>query len=166
MDVLQFLKISHDQIRDDLGCFLKADGIKSRRTVFDSLVSEISIRLLLEKDYLYPELTGLFPEADVVIATGLANGSVLSKKLKILEKLLSKTIKEQTGIDKKIEEFAGLLEGHFNQQEQHLMHKLRQTMRTDDREELGQVFEDARDELKSGTLELDGKSAPIVRKRA
>lgn len=166
MDVLQFLKLSHDQIREDLGRFLKADGIKSRRTVFEPLVSEISIRLLLERDYLYPELTGLFPEADVVVTTGLANGSALSKRLKILEKLLSKTIKEQNGIEKKIEEFACLLEGHFNQQEQHLMHKLRQTMRTDDREELGQVFEDVSKELKSGTLDLESKAVSLSRKRA
>lgn len=166
MDVLQFLKISHDHIREDLGRFLKADGIKSRRAVFDSLVSEITVRLLLEKDYLYPELTGLFPEADVIVTTGLANGSVLSKKLKILEKLLSKTIKEQAGIEKKIEEFASLLEAHFNQQEQHLMHKLRQTMRTDDREELGQVFEDVSKELNSGVLDLEVKADAVIRKRA
>ncbi len=166
MDVLQFIKTSHDQIREDLGLFLKSDGIKARRSSFESLSGVIATLMVLERDYLYPELPGLFPEAELVVATGLANGSLISKKLKFLEKSLAKAVKEQVGIEKKIEEFSDLLETHFSQQEQSLMHRLRQNMRTEDREELGQVFEDVRDDMKAGTLSLVAKPGTSLRKRA
>jgi len=164
VDVLQFIKTSHDHIREDLGRFLKSDGIKARRSTFESLAGVITTQMVLERDYLYPELPGLFPEAQLVVSTGLANGSLISKKLKLLEKSLAKAVKEQSGIERKIEEFSDLLENHFVQQEQVLMPRLRQCMRTEDREELGQVFEDVRDDLKSGTLSVDVKQA--IRKRA
>jgi hypothetical protein len=166
VDVLQFIKTSHDQIREDLGRFLKSDGIKARRSTFESLSGVITTQLLLERDYLYPELPGLFPEAELVVSTGLANGSLISKKLKLLEKSLAKAVKEQAGIERKIEEFSQLLETHFNQQEQSLMPRLRQSMRTEDREELGQVFVDVREDMKVGTITLDAKPGPGLRKRA
>jgi hypothetical protein len=166
VDVLQFIKTSHDEIREDLGRFLKSDGIKARRSSFESLSGVITTLMLLEKDYLYPELPGLFPEAELIVSTGLANGSLISKKLKLIEKSLAKAVKEQVGIEKKIEEFSELLETHFSQQEQSLMPRLRQTMRTDDREELGQVFEDVRNDMRSGTLSLDVKPGTTLRKRA
>jgi hypothetical protein len=166
MDVLQFIKTSHDQIRGDLGRFLGSDGVKARRSAFETLSGVVSFQLMLERDYLYPELPGLFAEADVVVATGLANGSVLSKKLKLLEKTLAKALKDQAGIEKKIGEFSALLESHFSQQEQHLMPKLRQTMRTEDREELGRVFEDVKSDLIAEAGEQLAKNSVQARKRA
>lgn len=163
MDVLQYIKASHDQIRGDLGRFLGAEGVKARRAAFETLSNGISFQLMLERDYLYPELPGLFPEAEVVVATGLANGSAIAKKLKFLEKFLAKALKDQAGIEKKIEDFSASVEAHFYQQEQALMPKLRQTMRTDDREELGRVFEDVRNEAGDAS---DEPAKTATRKRA
>lgn len=163
MDVLQYIKATHDQIRGDLGRFLSAEGVKARRTAFETLSNEISFQLMLERDYLYPELPGLFPEAEVVVSTGLANGSTIAKKLKFLEKLIAKALKDQAGIEKKIEDFGTTVEAHFSQQEQFLMPKLRQTMRTEDREELGRVFEDVRSDAGSAS---DEPAKAAARKRA
>jgi hypothetical protein len=99
-----------------------------------------------------------------LVDLGLANAAVITKRLKTLVKLAAKPAAEQDGYDKR---FAELKEGvlkHLDCEEQQLMPKMRYLIRTEDREDLGQVSLDVRDDvLKS----LQGPEAPTPgRKRA
>lgn len=163
MDVLHFLKTQHDLLRDGLTQVESADGVKARRTQLEELNRELNVHLLLEKDYLYPELGDLFPGADVLVTAGLASASTISRRAKTLIKLAAKPAAEQEGYSKRLAELKDSILKHFDQEEQSLMPKIRNLIRTEDREDLGQVFIDAKAELLAGA---EPAAAATGRKRA
>ena len=65
MDVLHIMKADHELIRNKLTAFLTADGITAKKKLFSELQTELSVHATVEDGYLYPELAGLFPGADV-----------------------------------------------------------------------------------------------------
>ena len=77
-------------------------------------------------------------------------------------KLVAKPVAEQDGYDKRLVELKDAFLKHFDQEERVLMPKLRSLMRTEDREDLGQVFIDAKAELLGGSA----PTAAPGRKRA
>jgi hypothetical protein len=164
MDVLHFLKTQHDLLRTALARVEQDDGVKARRLHIDGLARELATQLVIEKDYLYPELIGLFPGSDTVVANGLASGALINRRIKVLVKLIAKTAAEQDGYDKRLAELKDSLLKHCEQQEQILMPKLRSLIRTEDREDLGQVFVEAKQDLVAGKPQA-AQAAPS-RKRA
>jgi iron-sulfur cluster repair protein YtfE (RIC family) len=147
MDVLHFLKSHHDTIREGFDRLAHAEGVKARRSALDDLARDIQVHVALEKDYLYPEISGLFAGADVLVTTGLANGTVIGKRLKVLTKLAGKTASEQGEFPKRQAELKDAVIKHFEQEEQTLMPKMRSLIRTEEREDLGQVFMDVKAEV-------------------
>lgn len=147
MDILHFLKTQHDLAREVLTRVEQADGIKARRHHLDDLTKELTAHLMLEKDYLYPELAGLFAGADALVTVGLANGALIGRRLKTLVKLAGKSAAEQDGYDKRLAELRESMLKHFDLEEQTLMPKVRALIRTEDREDLGQVFAEAKVDL-------------------
>lgn len=164
MDCLHFIKTQHDALRTALAALSAADGVKVRRSVVGDLARDVQVYLALEKDYLYPEIAGLFPGADVVAAAGTANGAALVRRIKALKALVAKNAAEQDGYPKKLKEFEESLLKHFEQEEQVLMPKMRSMIRTEDREDLGQVFLEVQSEVLASFT--DGAAAPKGRKRA
>ena len=154
MDVLHFLKSHHDQVRAGFALLEAAEGVKARRTLLEALARDVQVHVALEKDYLYPELADLFPGSDVLTDTGLASGVVIGKRLKTLVKLAAKTAAEQESFGKRLGELKEAVYKHFEQEEQQLMPKMRAHIRTEDREDLGQLFMDVKAEV------LDSLSAP------
>lgn len=150
MDVLHFLKTQHDLLRDGLTRVEGADGIKARRMHLEEMTRMLNVHLVIEKDYLYPELVDLFPGSDALVTAGLASGSTIGRRLKTLVKLAAKPVAEQEGYGKRLVELKESLLKHFDQEEQILMPKIRSLIRTEDREDLGQVFLDAKAELAVG----------------
>ena len=165
MDVLHFLKSDHDSIRASLDLVVAADGVKTRRIHLEDLAKLLQVHLVLERDYLYPEISGLFLGVDAVIDLGLATAALTSKRLKLLVKLASKPADEQEGIDKRVAELRESILKHFDHEEQHLLPKMRYLIRTEDREDLGQVFVDVRDDVMK-SLEAPVAQAASGRKRA
>jgi hypothetical protein len=153
MDVLHFIKSYHDEVRQVLDSVESADGPKARRQRLDDLARLVQAYLDLEKDYLYPEIGDLFAGVDTLVRAGEANGAAIGRRMKNLVKLLAKPVNEQEGWEKRLAELRESLIEHFDSEEQVLMPKMRLMIRTEDREDLGQVFLDARDELLRGDEE-------------
>lgn len=168
MDVLHFLKSDHDAIRTGLDRLEKSDGVKVRRAVLDELARRVQTHMVLERDYLYPEIAELFAGVEALVSIGLANMTQISRRLKVLVKLVSQPVAQQASYPKKLEELREAVLQHFEHEEQSLLPKLRYLIRTEDREDLGQVFLDVRDELMKAP---EGAEAAVVataarRKRA
>ena len=108
---------------------------------------ELQVHLVLEKDYLYPEIAGLFGGSEALVAGSLANATMIGKRLKSLMKMVSKTVAEQESYPKRLSELHESVLSHLEQAEQALMPKMRLMIRTEDREDLGQVFIDVKAEL-------------------
>lgn len=153
MDVLHFIKSYHDEVKQVLDSVESADGLKARRQRLDDLARLVQAYLDLEKDYLYPEIGDLFAGVDTLVRAGEANGAAIGRRVKSLVKLLAKPVNEQEGWEKRLAELRASLVEHFDGEEQVLMPKMRLMIRTEDREDLGQVFLDARDELLRGDEE-------------
>lgn len=164
MDCLHFIKTQHDALRTALAGLAAADGVKVRRTLVDDLARDTQVYLTLEKDYLYPEIAGLFPGSDVIAAAGTANGAALVRRIKALKTLVAKNANEQEAYPKRLKEFEEALLKHFEQEEQVLMPKVRSMIRTEDREDLGQVFLEVQTEVLA-SFSVDGANAK-GRKRA
>jgi len=150
MDVLHIMKADHEQIRAKLSAFADSDGISVKRKIFPELEREFSIHAAIEDGYLYPEISGLFPGADVLVDVCLANHAVLTKLMAGISKLIAKPIAEQSGLGNKINELTLQLHKHIELQEQSLMPKIRQLIPTQEREDLGQVLMDMKADAAAG----------------
>ncbi len=147
MDCLHFIKSHHDAIRDAFAVLLATDGVKIRRAMVDDLARDVHVYVALEKEYLYPEVGGLFPGGDSVAAAGVANGAAITRRTKALKALAAKPANEQEDFQKRLRELHDSVLKHFDQEEQILMPKIRAMIRTEDREDLGQVFLEVKTEL-------------------
>ena len=147
MDVLHFIKSYHDEVMQAIEAVRSADGSALRRQRLDVLARLIQAYFDLEKEYLYPEISDLFTGVEAIVRIGEANGAAILRRLKNLLKVLDKPQEEQEEWEKRIVELREGLVEHFGSEEQILMPKMRLMIRTEDREDLGQVFIDARDEL-------------------
>ena len=119
--------------------------------------------LSLERDYLYPEIDGLLAGVGPLVAAGLANGSALQRRTRALSRLAEQPAALQADFVKRLAELRAAVDRHLEQQEQCLLPKLRDSIRTEEREDLGQVFLDIRDEL---ARSMDDPPAQLKRKRA
>ncbi len=170
MDVLQVIKEDHDAIRRSIDELLTASKVTDRRKVFATLQKSVSDRLVLEERYLYPEIHGLFAEADVFTTLAAGNHKIIRRHLSGLNQLLSKPVAavSAASLTKKISELKDLAERHLETVERVLMPKMRQLIPTVDREDLGQAFIDIKAELRNGTLKPlpTRKAAVKAKKRA
>lgn len=166
MDVLHVIKANHDVIKGAFARLEGADGVKARRLAFDEAARELQVHLLLEKDYLYPEVTGLFPGSDTIADVALASGVILGKKLKALGKLTVAPAGDQAGYVKKVAELREAVAAHLASEENQILPKMRDFIRTEDREDLGEVFEDSLSDIRR-QFEQPVTPAPAAgRKRA
>ena len=148
MDCLHFIKSHHESLKGALNVLVDTDGIKLRRALIDELTRDLTVYLALEKDYLYPEIATLFPGAEAAAAMGVANGTALTRRAKALKALVGKTAAEQEeAYPKRLRELYDATMKHFEQEEQVLMPKMRAMIRTEDREDLGQVFLEVKSEI-------------------
>lgn len=162
MDILHYLKTHHDSIRTTCESLLQAKAVKERKAQLEALVKATEVYLTLERDFLYPEISGLFAAADSLIEAAEANAANVDKMLKSLVKTASSNAAVFAA---RLQEFQLALTRHFDQEEQNLMPKMRMHIRTEEREDLGQVFADAEAEvLMALAAELEPVS--VSRKRA
>lgn len=152
MDILSIIKSDHDQIRRGIATIDGLTGLQARRKAYPALAKEIETHLLLEEGYLYPEVADLFNGSQILVDIGRANHATLTKLLKSLEKALDRPATEQALADKKWTELKEILLKHLITEEDQLMPKVRATISTQDREDLGQVLMDARELAQNGQL--------------
>ncbi len=165
MDVLYVIKSDHELIKMGFSRLEAADGVKSRRLVFDELARVLQVHLSLARDYLYPEINGLFPGSEALIDIGLAQATIIGKKLKALSKLTVGPASEQVGYAKRVIEVRDTVLAHLASEENLVLPRMRDLIRTEDREDLGEVFEDAQAEIRR-QLEEPVSPVAVSRKRA
>jgi hemerythrin superfamily protein len=170
MDVLHVIKAGHDAIKAELGQLESADGVKSRRQAFESFSKAVQVHMVLEKDFLYPEISGLFPGSDALVDIALAQSIALAKKLKALSKITLGPGSEQSGYAKRVAEIKEAVLAHLGSEEAQLLPRMRDLIPTQDREDLGDVFQDALNEIRRNHAgPLAPTAAPVTavsRKRA
>jgi hemerythrin superfamily protein len=157
MDVLHVIKSDHDLIKKVFSSLETADGVKTRRLAFDELTKAVQVHLSLGKDYLYPEINGLFPGSEALVESAMTQGSAISKKLKALQKLTTAPASEQTGYGKRVAELKESVLAHLLAEENQVLPKMRDLIPTQDREDLGEVFSDVLVEIRG---KLSGSSSP------
>ena len=162
MDVLHIMKNDHENIRKLLLALMEADGARKRRESFEALNRELSILFSLERDYLYPELDGLFPGVDAVVSLAEAGAVTVDKRLKLLGKMLSKPVSEHRLFDSKVHELSESVDRHLRYKEDSLMLRIRQTFRTEEREDLGTLFLEMSEELRETPLPPVGRRVKAV----
>ncbi len=153
MDILYFLKSEFEEFKSliqtaDLEA-KSSQPTTSKGTPTPDARSPLGLALrlymILERDYIYPEIKGLSPTIDSLITQG-------QKRLQEIESLFGGAFLGQGEAILSLDEntFHKLLlflKEHISLEEQLLMPKIRLQMRTEDREDLGQVLVDVKDEI-------------------
>lgn len=165
MDVLHVIKSDHDLIKKAFDELEAADGAKTRRAAFDELSRVVQVHLAFGKDHLYPEINGLFPGSEALVDIGLAQASVVGKRLKIVSKLIVAPASEQGGFAKRVAELKESVLAYLLAEENQVLPRMRDLIPTQDREDLGEVFQEVLTDLRR---QLEVPAAPVVpgRKRA
>ena len=69
MDVLQLIKEDHRCLKELLVQLRRATNKSERNRLFNDLETKANLHLFLERDYLYPEVLGLFNDFEVFVNT-------------------------------------------------------------------------------------------------
>ncbi|MEN9834941.1 MAG: hypothetical protein RL011_1134 [Pseudomonadota bacterium] len=165
MDILHYLKTQHDSIRGIYQRVVEAEARKDRVTHLECLVRSTQVYLTLQRDFLYPELAGSFAAADGLILTSQGNAKTIDKAMKSMVNFASKQAFDADAFEDKVKHLGRALTVHFDQEEQNLLPKMRDFIRTEDREDLGLVFADAEMELLAA-LDTDIELSQARRRRA
>ena len=152
MDVLHFLRSDHETIKRAFACLDSTSQVPQINSALEDVAAAVELHLGLEKDYLYPEISGSFNGVDALVAAGLANASVIEKKLKAVLSLAEQAEAVSGPLAQAISEFKLQTMSHFEQEERLLLPKLRDFVRTEDREDLGQILQDVQEERHSSRL--------------
>lgn len=155
MDVLHFIKSYHEEVVHVLGRLDLSHDLSSKRGFVDDIERLLKVYLHLEEHYLYPEIDDLFSGVDELVRLAEVNASVIRRRLSDLRKLTTCTSSD-LGTEWEVQALGlkdSILE-HFRFEERHLLPKLRLKLRTEVREELGQVFLDVRHELVESLPEM------------
>ncbi len=154
MDVLYLIKEDHNKIRSLCNAMMDAfERVKALKEedytpALLSLGREVRAHLHLEETYLFPEVLNVFPDAKRLITTCLGHQVAILKALDDIEvKLLKIGAKKLPEAAPGIANFKAAIEQHFSIEEEMLLPKIRQLIPTQDREDLGQVFQDVREEI-------------------
>jgi hypothetical protein len=137
MDVLQFMKeVNRQSLELTRDALAVRQGSRSVE-LMAKLKRQLKGQILLERDYLYPEVAAATP----------ASGNLLTRletSLNSLEGRVNQWLAASSADDNRY--LTGLhdaLGSHIGLQESKLMPQIRQALSTEEREELSQVFQDA-----------------------
>ena len=140
MDVLQILKTLHQRLRDATRALAEAATHEGRQEALTRLVEDMRQVATAERDVLFPELEVLSPGLKPLATTASATGVVADKKLKSLAKSISAA---HAPAAHDVADLEAAIQAHCDGMERGLLLKLRSAVRTEDREDLGQLVADA-----------------------
>jgi len=146
MDVLYVLRAQHDEMRKnflDLG----NDSAKAQ-AVLSRLLGYINAA----RECLYPELSDLISDGEALLEGASEHWAILAK----ISKSLEKDAKKGGAIAGKAAELSKAAEAYFQFEEQMVMPKVRSGIRTEEREDLGDLFlDEVADRQSPGSLARD-----------
>lgn len=148
MDVLHFIKSYHEEVVCQLEQLDAAHDLETRQGLLEQIGRLLKVYIHLEEQYLYPEIIGLFPGVEDLVRLGEASAATIERQINNLSKAVANALPERevAWTEQLVALKSAILE-HFQLEERTLMPKLRLKLRTEVREDLGQVFLDARHEL-------------------
>lgn len=149
MDVLHFLRSDHEAIKLAFDCVDRAPQVSELTSALKDATSAVGLHLDLEREFLYPEIAGAFNGVDALVSAGLANAAVIEKKVKEVHHLLSDADSAKDDLLAVMADLKRQTLAHFEQEERLLLPKLREFVRTEIREDLGEVLLDVQEERNS-----------------
>lgn len=165
MDVLTFIKDAHRGIVQTMRDLAETKGVRERRALLAAMDVGLKTHLELEKQYLYPEVVAAVPGLENQATKLVANGQVIKRKLTQINKLSLKPANQQSGFGPKFQGLMESVEQHFASCEDVVFPKIRSHIRTEEREDLGELFQDVIVDLASD-LDKPPAKTKTTRKRA
>lgn len=149
MDILQLIKEEHAEINGILPR-LKDDEIDLKwHQLYDRASALVLAHLQVEERYLFPEIEEMFPSASEFVTLALDNHKAMREVLARIDKGLALKKRSIDQILEWISELDELVTKHLQLEEDIVMPKLRRMIPTSEREEMGEVWKDTRDDILS-----------------
>lgn len=149
MDILQLIKEEHAEINSILPR-LKDDEIDLKwHQLYEKASALVLAHLQVEERYLFPEIEELFPSAVDFVNLAADNHKAMREVLAQIDKGLAQKKPSIDQILEWISELDELVTKHLQMEEEIVMPKLRRMIPTSEREEMGEVWKDTRDEILS-----------------
>ena len=164
MDVIWIFKEDHQKIRALLDRLDQVtDSPDELRHVANELEKECSHMIDLEGNYLIPEVEGEFPHSDVVVKTATAGHAAIKRHLRGLHDALATTgakrlvktsfpVESETAFGNAARHVITSTRSHLNFMDEGFLPKVREHLPTLQREDLGQVILDIKEEYGSGHI--------------
>lgn len=143
MDVLWIIKDEHEKLRAMINDWKKTSELNLLAKKIHQIKDECLKILALENMYLIPELEGLFPSSSKMAMDTQKTHDCLKKQASGLDKYSVKS-KPDLKFRPVADEFCGTAADYLDFVDRDLLPKFREFMPTELREDLGQVFIDAR----------------------
>ena len=157
MDVLALVKGDHLDLAERLATLKRRDPTKNKkflRTMCEAMQSFVG----RNRDYFYPEIDGLFDGSEALVELAHSRATGVDRLVDGLMKSASRANTTRKTLEKRLGELEEALGQLVRFEQETLMPKVRRSMRTEEREDLGQVFLDLRDDA--------GEPGQAARKRA
>lgn len=150
MDVLRFIKDDHERIRGLFKQFESVETPDDTRRAMTELLTASRAYQTVEQGHILPEFSAFLSDRDqATIAACQKQCDELKSAHDELLKDAAKALAKARSFDalrKRVLDLKAKTLSHFEQIEQELMPRVRQSIPTQDREDMGVVFQDLRDE--------------------
>lgn len=153
MDILQLIKEEHTEI-NKLFPLLKDDDItQDWLDLYRKVSSMLTLHVQLEERYLLPEIEELLPVSTEFSNVARQNNLLMKEILSSIDKALGQKKKPVNKILEWVSALDEVVTKHLLLEEEIVLPKLRRLVSTREREEMGEVWNDLRDELSGAASE-------------
>ena len=133
MDILYILKEKFEELKELILKLSEGPQGEEGKPLQKEFVKKISLLSQLQGDYIYPEISGISSSLD----------GITGQSVEMLGRITELNAQGSASFSSLVE----TVKEYVNHEETLLMPKLRMAMRTEDREDLGQVVVDAEEEI-------------------
>ena len=147
MDVLSLLKRDHDQIACLLGGFKVKASADDLRSLLTPLRAAMTDLMKIESDYLFPEIGDLFAGANGIVERATGRQAKISETLENLRSVLADKGVTDEIFASPAQALVDVISCHIKDQQDLLIPRIRKLIPTQDREDLAEVFLEAKRDL-------------------
>jgi len=148
VDVLQVIKDDQQKVKDLFASCATAT-VKTIQASLSGVERALFQQLHVEQNYLYPELDGFLKRGDVHLDIWAANHRSIERLWKKLTSDLKKNELNEKDLADRWQSVSVAVESHFDSQNEVILPAMRKCIPTSDREELAEVFTDAKEDMVS-----------------
>ncbi|MEZ4741330.1 MAG: hemerythrin domain-containing protein [Bdellovibrionota bacterium] len=148
MDVLSIIKKDHDQICCLLDSLSSGMSLEDFHSILPPLSAALSDLMRFEAEYLFPEVQDLFVGSEQFIGNALKNQKKILDDLEQLRSVM-RSKDGGSGIKTAILDMVRLVRAHIDDQRDLLIPRIRKLIPTQEREDLGEVFIESKQEIRA-----------------